>query len=101
MDSFKFRYVYLALAIMLVLCLLPMPYGYYVLVRFTGMVAFAFMAYRFFSSSNMPLGVLFGALAVLFQPFVKMALGRGIWNIVDVLVAILLVFLWGKEEKKW
>ena len=39
------------------------------------------------------------ALALLFQPFFKLALGRTIWNIVDVMVAIFLVFLWYKEKK--
>lgn len=29
-----------------------------------------------------------GRLALLFQPFFKIALGRQIWNIVDVLVGI-------------
>ena len=28
------------------------------------------------------------ALAILFQPFIKIALGRTIWNIVDVIVGI-------------
>ncbi|MBP5375388.1 MAG: hypothetical protein J6Y38_03540 [Bacteroidaceae bacterium] len=36
---------------------------------------------------------------LLFQPFIKIALGRTMWNIVDVIVAILLVWLWIKERK--
>ena len=39
------------------------------------------------------LGFTFAALAVLFQPFIKIALGRFIWNIVDVIVAVGLVYL--------
>jgi len=31
------------------------------------------------------------SLAVLFQPLIKIALGRTIWNIVDVIVAGLLI----------
>jgi hypothetical protein len=42
----------------------------------------------------------FGALALLFQPFIKIALGRTIWNIVDVAVAILLLVLIFTENKK-
>jgi hypothetical protein len=30
-------------------------------------------------------------LALLFQPFIKIALGRDIWNIVDVIVGIGLI----------
>lgn len=37
--------------------------------------------------------VLFIALAILFQPFAKIALGRMIWNIVDVAVTIYLLYL--------
>ena len=35
---------------------------------------------------------------LLFQPFIKIALGRTMWNIVDVIVAILLVVLVVKER---
>lgn len=41
----------------------------------------------------------FASLALLFQPFIKIALGRTIWNVVDVIVAILLMLLWMKERK--
>ena len=47
-----------------------------------------------------PLSITFGALALLFQPFVKIVLGRGVWDVVDIVVAILLVVLWYKENKK-
>ena len=32
--------------------------------------------------------VILVALALLFQPFIKIALGRSIWNIVDIVVAV-------------
>jgi len=53
-----------------------MPYGYYQLVRFVAMVAFAVMAYDYYDKKQASLAVTFGALALLFQPFVKIALGR-------------------------
>lgn len=80
-------------AALLLLCLAPMPYGYYQLVRFVAMVVFAVMAYQYVQEKRNTLAVVFGALALLFQPFLKIALGRTIWNIVDVVVAILLVTL--------
>lgn len=85
--------VYLTIAALLLLCLAPMPYGYYQLVRFVAMVIFAVMAYEYVQEKRNTLAVVFGALALLFQPFLKIALGRTIWNIVDVVVAILLVTL--------
>lgn len=91
----------LGLAIALVLCLLPMPYGYYTLVRFASMIIFGCMAYVFYKEEKMPFCIIAGSLALLFQPFVKVVLGRAIWNIVDVIVAIALVVLWYKNRKKY
>lgn len=93
------KYLYLILSLLLLLCLLPMPYGYYMLVRFVSMVAFGVMAYRYCTQSKVALTVTFASLALLFQPFIKIALGRTIWNVVDVIVAILLMLLWMKERK--
>jgi len=72
---------------LLLACLLPMPYGYYQLVRVVATAAFAFLAYQ--ERGNNLLWVFIG-LALLFQPFEKIALGRTLWNVVDVVVAIFL-----------
>lgn len=89
----------LGLAIALIICLFPMPYGYYTLVRFAAMIIFACMAYRFYTEKRIPLCVLAGSLALLFQPFFKIVLGRTMWNIVDVIVAIALVVLWYRNKR--
>lgn len=83
----------LVIAILLLLCLADMPYGFYTLVRFISAFAFAYLSYDFFKSKKDGLGFVFAALALLFQPFFKFALGRTIWNIVDVIVAVGLVYL--------
>jgi hypothetical protein len=72
---------------LLLACLLPMPYGYYQLVRVVATAAFAFLAYQ--ERGNNLLWVFIG-LALLFQPFEKIALGRTLWNVVDVAVAVFL-----------
>ena len=90
----------LLLAIFLLLCLAPMPYGYYQLVRIVAMIAFAIMAYQYYVKENEPLAITFGGLALLFQPFIKVALGRTIWNIVDVVVALFLIILLFKDREK-
>jgi Na+/alanine symporter len=69
-----------------------MPYGYYVLVRFISMVAFAFFAYEAYRHKNQRDLIIFIVLVLLFQPFEKIALGRVLWNIVDVVVAVYLIF---------
>ena len=93
------KYLYLILSAILLLCLLPMPYGYYMLVRFVSMVAFGVMSYQYIQKKQTAWAITFGALALLFQPFLKVALGRTMWNIVDVIVAVLLIVLWIQERK--
>jgi len=80
----------LIIAILLLLCLADMPYGFYEMVRFIAAGAFAYMAYDYYRSNHEGLGFVFAGLALLFQPFLKVALGRTIWNAVDVIVAIAL-----------
>ncbi|MBR6444869.1 MAG: hypothetical protein IKT22_04200 [Prevotella sp.] len=94
------KQIYLILAVFLLLCLAPMPYGYYQMVRFVSMVVFAVMAFRYYEEKKNELAITFGALALLFQPFFKVALGRTVWNVVDVAVAVLLIVLWRKERTK-
>ena len=95
------KQMYLFLAAILLLCLAPMPYGYYSLVRFVAMVGFCIIAYKYYQAENERLAWTFGTLALLFQPFMKIALGRLIWNIVDVVVAIglIVLFIWECKRK--
>ena len=88
------------MAALLLACLLHLPYGFYVLVRFVAMVVFAVMAVQYNDKKDSTLTVTFGVLALLFQPFLKIALGRGLWNLVDVVVAILLIALYARDRKK-
>jgi len=78
----------ITLAILLFLCLLDMPYGYYQFVRFVAFVGFGIFAYKANEQDKNTEMIVYGALALLFQPFFKIALGREMWNIVDVLVGI-------------
>lgn len=92
--------LYIAIAAILLLCLAPMPYGYFMLVRLLSTIAFGLMAYRFYRERKEWLAYTFGVLALLFQPFYKIALGRTIWNVIDVIVAIGLIALFIWEWKR-
>jgi len=81
----------LILAILLFLCLVDMPYGYYQLVRFVALVGFGILAFKANEQDKKTEMIIYGGLALLFQPFFKIALGRQIWNIVDVIVGIGLI----------
>lgn len=85
--------VQIIVVVALLSCLLPMPYGYYILIRFFVTIVFAIMAYNYYRQQSNAAVVLFGCLALLFQPFCKIALGRVVWNTVDVAVAILFIVL--------
>ena len=85
------RIIKFFLAILFFICLADMPYGYYEFVRFAGLVGFAILAFQANEEGKKGESVLYGALALLFQPFFKIALGREIWNIVDVVVGIGLI----------
>ena len=78
----------IVLAFFLLLCLFNMPYGYYQFVRFAATAAFAYLAFSANEQNKKNEVFVYIALAILFQPFVKIALGRTIWNIVDVVVGV-------------
>jgi hypothetical protein len=69
-----------------------MTYGYYQFVRFTAMIGFAFLAFIANKQNNKNEVFIYIALALLFQPFIKIVLGRTIWNIVDLVVGVGLMF---------
>lgn len=77
-----------------------MPYGYYTLIRIVAAILFVVFASQYYEAKKEELSITFGILAFLFQPLIKIPLGREIWNMVDVAVAILLLILWYKEKKE-
>ena len=64
------------------------------------MMIFGVIAYMYYEEKKNELAITFGALALLFQPFIKVALGRTMWNVVDVAVAIGLIVLYYKERNQ-
>ena len=99
-EKFASSWLKITIAVLLLLCLMDMPYGFYELVRFGAAAAFAYLSYDYFKSKNDGLGFIFAALALLFQPFFKIALGRVIWNAIDVIVAVGLIYLIVKAFKR-
>lgn len=90
----------IGLTVLFFLCLADMPYGYYQFVRFSGFLGFAVLAYFSNGQGRQAEVVIYGGLALLFQPFFKIALGRDLWNIVDVVVGTgLLISLFIKPKE--
>ena len=89
----------IGLAVLLFACLLDMPYGFFQLVRFVALVGFGILAYQANQQGKQTEMIIYGALALLFQPFFKIALGRELWNIVDVIIGIGLIVSLLKKSK--
>ena len=92
----------IGLAILMLICLFQLPYGSYQLMRFLFVVGFAILAYYEYERKNIPIVIVYVGLAILFQPLAKIPLGRTVWNIVDVVVAmglVLSVFLQKSKTK--
>jgi hypothetical protein len=81
----------LILAVLFFICLAKMPYGYYQFVRFAALIGFAILAYEAYENERNAEMIIYAGLALLFQPFFKIALGRQLWNIVDVIIGIGLI----------
>ena len=94
------KIIKIGLAVLMFGCLLNMPYGYYQLVRFIALIGFGVLAYQANQQSRQTEMFIYGALALLFQPFFKIALGRELWNIVDVIVGVGLLVSLAKKNRK-
>jgi uncharacterized protein (TIGR02145 family) len=70
-------------------CLFDMSYGYYQLVRFLGMAGFAVLAAMEYRKSK-TWAIVWAFSALLVNPFFKIALGRELWNVVDIAWVIML-----------
>ena len=94
------KYLELIIAMLLLLCLTSMPYGYYELVRYLTSVLFIWKAFQSLKIKNERDIFLFVSIAILFQPFVKITLSKTIWGIIDIVVAILLIFTYVKNIRE-
>ncbi len=66
------------------------------------MFGFALLAYYSYQENKTAKAavIIYVALAVLFQPFAKIALGRTVWNVVDIIVAVgLIISVFGNKNK--
>ncbi len=85
------KIIKIVLAILLLSCLAKLPYAFYELVRFLALIGFGILAYLSYEKKAETEVVIFLGLAILFQPIFKIALGKPLWNIVDIIVAVGLI----------
>lgn len=89
----------LVLIILFLICLLPMPYGYFGLVRFISTAYFGYMAFVFKDKQNKQLTFFYICSAILFNPLVKFDFEKTLWNLIDVVYAAILIYLYFQETK--
>ena len=85
------KLIKVVLTTLFLLCLLDWNYGYYQFVRFIGLIGFSILSYQQYKKNDIWF-VIWLASAILINPFFKIALGRTLWNILDVLWSILLIY---------
>ena len=86
------------LSLFLLVCMFDMPYGYFQLVRFIGMIAFIILAHNIHKQSKFWF-IIWLSSAILINPFFKIALGRVIWNALDLIwVALLIISLFNYKK---
>jgi len=77
-----------------------MPYGFYQLVRLLALAGFAVLAFMANKEGRQTEMIVFIVLAVLFQPVLKISMGRELWNVVDVIVGVGLLVSVVVEKRK-
>lgn len=53
---------------------------------------FAFLTYDYYKSGDKANAIVYLCLLIVFQPLMKIGLGRSIWTVVDILVAGFLIY---------
>jgi hypothetical protein len=91
------KIVKIGLAVLLFICLLDMPYGYYQFVRVAATCVFVLFTIQSYNLKSNAMILIYVILAILFQPFEKIALGREVWNVMDVIVGVGLLLSIGHE----
>ncbi|WP_416796229.1 DUF6804 family protein [Ciceribacter azotifigens] len=85
-----------ATPVLLAVATMPMPYGYYTLLRLVVTVAGVFLAWSEFQThQRLTVWVLlFGFLALLFNPVIPVHLDREVWFVLDLGAAAIFIARW-------
>jgi hypothetical protein len=84
--------------ILLCIALLPLPYGYYILLK----LIICFSCIREIivgNKDNVDELLILSAIIVLYNPLIKMPLGKPIWSVVNLLTASYFIYYLYKKRK--
>jgi predicted membrane protein len=75
------------------------PYDFFTILRFVVAGGAAYLCYRAYQGKEEHKMVVFGAVTILFNPFLPIYLSRSIWQVIDLATAgIFLYFTYRKNE---
>lgn len=78
---------------LLFLGVLPLPYGYYMLLRLIACGVFAWAAFITYEKNEEILPWVFGILALVFNPIIKIHFPKELWAVIDVCSGIFLLLV--------
>ncbi|MBD3790440.1 MAG: hypothetical protein IE885_08810 [Campylobacterales bacterium] len=87
------RVVIFIAAGMLFIGVLPLPYGYYMLLRFVACGVFAWAAFITYEKNEEVLPWVFGILAVVFNPLIKIHFPKELWAVIDFCSGLFLLLI--------
>lgn len=78
---------------LLLIGIADLPIGYYTLIRFTTTIGASWIVYREFSHDPGPSVILFGLIALLFNPIIPIHLhSKETWQVIDGAAGV--IFIW-------
>lgn len=84
-------FIMLIMAFLLFGCLTKMSYEYYQFVRAFVALASGIIGTNYLFNNKYIRGTILLVIAVIFQPYIKIHLSKGTWNIIDLITAIAFV----------
>jgi hypothetical protein len=86
------KYIWYIAAGMLFLGAVSMPSGYYDLLRFVICGAGAFAAFQNYEDDNQSWAIVFGIIALVFNPFIPLYIyDKFTWLVIDIIAGVLFI----------
>lgn len=96
----RIKHTQIPLSIGFFLALLSLPYGYYELLRTVATILFIAYGVNAYKKNEEPWMYFWFGSALLINPIFKIALGRDLWNVVDVCWGVILIYKNIKDRKR-
>ena len=91
-QTIKYKNIASVIAILMLLFAIPeglWPYGYYILLRWLVAGAAIFILWTAYNLEKQEWLWLMGGITILFNPIIPIHLDKGMWVVIDFIVAIL------------